>query len=98
MTAYDGGTGEIENTAVMTVHIAYAGKTIDVPMRWRGNMPFPKQEYLRAPVDMWTGLWTVPMDAPIGELTYNVTATDRFGRTASWVPFPNHISQLTIVE
>ncbi len=98
MTAYDGGTGEVENTTVMTVHVTYGGKTIDLPTRWRGNMPFPQQEYLRAPVEMWTGVWTVPMDAPVGELSYTVTATDRFGRTASWRPFPNHISQLTIVE
>jgi hypothetical protein len=97
MTAFDGGTGETENTALMTVHIAYAGKTIDVPMRWRGNVPFPKQEYLRAPVEMWTGLWTVPMDAPIGTLSYTVTATDRFGRTATWAPFPNMESQLHVV-
>jgi len=98
MTAFDGGTGEIENTAVMTVHLSYAGKTLDIPMRWRGNVGFPKQEYLRAPVEMWTGVWTVPMDAPVGSLSYTVTATDRFGRTAKWEPFPNMESQLHIVE
>lgn len=98
MTAVDGGSGEVENTAEMVVHIAYAGKTLDLPMRWRGNTPFPQQEYLRAPVEMWTGVWTVPDDAPIGTLSYTITATDRFGRTASFTPFPNHESQLTIVE
>jgi hypothetical protein len=98
MTAIDGATGEVENTAEMVVHIQYMGKTIDVPMRWRGVGNFPKQEYLRAPVEMWTGVWEVPMDAPIGTLSYTVTAKDRFGRTATFTPFPNTLTQLTIVE
>src|SRR5262249_11543937 len=51
MTAIDGGTGEVENTAVLVVHLTYGGKTLDIPMRWRGNTPFPQQEYLRAPVE-----------------------------------------------
>src|SRR5207249_563464 len=98
MTAVDGGSGEVENTAVMVAHINYAGKTIDVPMRWRGNTPFPAQEYLRAPVEMWTGVWVVPDDAPIGTMSYTVTATDRFNRSATFTPFPNKESQLAIVE
>ena len=97
MTAFDGGTGEVENTAVIVAHVTYGGQTIDVPMRWRGVGNFPAAEYPRQPSEMWTGVWTVPMDAPIGELNYTVTATDRFGRTASFKPFPNHLSQLTIV-
>ena len=98
MTAVDGGTGEVENTAEMVVHITIGGKTIDLPFRWRGNQPFPQQEYLRAPAEMWTARWEVPADAPIGTWSYTVTATDRFGRTATFNPFPNHLSQLTIVE
>jgi hypothetical protein len=98
MTAVDGGSGEVENTAEMTIHLSYKGSTIDIPMRWRGNMPFPAQEYLHAPVEMWTGVWEVPEDAPIGTLTYTVTATDRFGRTATFNPFPNHLSQFAVVE
>jgi hypothetical protein len=47
---------------------------------------------------MWTGAWIVPPDAPIGTINYTVTATDRFGRTATFSPFINHVSQLTIVE
>lgn len=97
MTAIDGGTGEVENTAVQTVHVNFGGKTLDIPMRWRGNMNFPAQEYIRAPLEMWTGVWEVPADAAVGSLTYTVTATDRFGRTASYTPFPNHLSQLEIV-
>src|SRR4026209_2489913 len=37
MTAIDGGSGETENTAVIVAHVNYAGGTIDVPMRWRGQ-------------------------------------------------------------
>jgi hypothetical protein len=98
MTAIDGGTGEVENTAVLTAHLTYGGKSEDVPMRWRGVGPFPKQEYPRQPSEMWTGVWTVPDEAPIGRLSYTVTATDRFGRTATFTPFPNLEAQLTIVE
>ena len=47
---------------------------------------------------MWTGVWTVPADAPVGTIVYAVTAVDRFGRTATFSPFINLVSQLTIVE
>jgi hypothetical protein len=101
MTAHDGGTGEIENTAVLTAHVTYAGRTVDVPMRWRGAAgpaaPAPKG-YLRSPVELWTGSWTVPADATTGVLTYTVTGTDRFGRMASFSPFSAEASQLTIVQ
>ena len=36
MTAFDGGTGETENSAILVAHLTYGGKKIDVPMRWRG--------------------------------------------------------------
>jgi hypothetical protein len=98
MTAIDGGSGETENTAVLTVHVTYAGKTVDVPMRWRGNLPFPASEYPRNPAEMWTGVWTVPDDAPIGTVSYTVTAVDRFNRMATFSPFPNTVSQLSVVE
>jgi hypothetical protein len=98
MRAIDGGTGEIENTAVLVAHVTHAGRTVDVPMRWRGNVPFPKEEYSRAPVDMWTGVWTVASDAPIGIVSYTITATDRFGRAATFIPFPNLVSQIAVVE
>lgn len=98
MTAVDGGSGEVENTAVLTAHLTFAGKTIDVPMRWRGVGGFPASEYSRQPSEMWTGAWVVPADAPIGTIVYTVTATDRFGRTATFSPFINAVSQLTIVE
>jgi hypothetical protein len=101
MTAHDGGSGEIENSAVLTAHLTYSGRTVDVPMRWRGaagpTAPAPRG-YLRSPVELWTGSWTVPNDASTGVLKYTVTATDRFGRTASFTPFSAEASQLTIVE
>lgn len=99
MTAIDGGTGEIENTAVLVAHVTYAGKTVDVPMRWRGATPeYPKDQYLSWPQNMWTGGWAVPPDAPIGRVSYTVTATDRFGRTATFAPFSAIPSQLAIIE
>jgi len=98
MTAIDGGSGEVENTAVLTAHLTVAGRTIDVPMRWRGAGGFPTTEYPRQPAEMWTGVWTVPGDAPVGTIAYTVTAVDRFGRTATFSPFINLVSQLTIVE
>jgi hypothetical protein len=98
MTAIDGGTGETENTAVLTAHLVVGGKTIDVPMRWRGVGGFPASEYSRQPSEMWTGVWTVPADTPLGPVVYTVTGTDRFGRMASFSPFINSASQFVIVE
>ena len=98
MTAIDGGAGETENTAVLVAHVKYAGQTIDVPMRWRGQGGFPAAEYPSQPSEMWTGVWVVPADAQPATLSYTVTATDRFGRTATFSPFINLVSQITIVE
>jgi hypothetical protein len=100
MTAVDGGTGEVENTATLVAHVTYAGKTVDAPMRWRGAAgpaaPAPPG-YLRSPFNLWTGSWTVPDDAPTGVISYTVTATDRFGRSATFTPFSAQASQLVIV-
>ena len=101
MTAFDGGTGEVENTAILVVHVTHGGKTVDAPMRWRGAAgpaaPAPKG-YLRPPVELWTGFWTVPDDAASGAISYTVTATDRFGRTAAFTPFSAEASQLVVVQ
>lgn len=97
MTAIDGGTGETENTATLTVHVTYAGKTVDVPMRYRGGATNLPRGYLRAPNELWTGFWMVPDDAPTGTVTYTVTATDSFGRKATFQTFPYETSQITIV-
>src|SRR5712691_381984 len=96
MTATDGGTGEPENTAMLTAHLTVAGRKIEVPMRFRGDAPTPPG-YLSAPYNLWTGFWVVPADAPTGMLRYTVTATDKFGRTAEFVPYSYEASQLTIV-
>jgi hypothetical protein len=101
MTAIDGGSGEVENTATLVVHVNYAGKTVDAPMRWRGaagpSAPAPRG-YLRSPYELWTGSWTVPNDAPTGAISYTVTATDKFGRTSTFTPFSAEASQLVIVQ
>jgi hypothetical protein len=101
MTASDGGTGEVESTAVLVAHVTYAGRTVDAPMRFRGaagpDAPAPRG-YLRSPFNLWTGSWTVPDDAPTGRISYTVTATDRFGRTATFAPFSAEASQLVIVQ
>jgi hypothetical protein len=99
MTAIDGGTGETENTATLSIQLTHAGKTIDVPMRFRGaggptQVP---RGYLAAPTMLWTGFWVVPNDAPTGTVTYTVTATDAFGRKATFKPFPYETSQINIV-
>ena len=101
MTAIDGGTGEVENTAELVAHVIYGGKTIDIPMRWRGAggpTAQPPSGYLRPIVELWTGRWDVPADAPISMLLYTVSAKDAFGRTAIFQPFSFSSSQLTIVE
>jgi hypothetical protein len=98
MTAIDGGSGEVEQTAVLVAHVTYAGSTIDVPMRWRGQGAFPASEYPRQPSEMWTGVWVVPADAQPATLSYTVTASDRFNRRATFSPFINTVSQLAIVE
>ena len=101
MTAFDGGTGEVEHTAELTVHIVYGGKTINVPMRYRGTAgpnATPPSGYLRPLVELWTGRWEVPPDAPTSMLLYTVSAKDAFGRTTIFQPFSFSSSQLTIVE
>ena len=106
MTAIDGGSGEVENTAVITGHLTYNSKTkgkitVEIPMRWRGaagpNAPAPAG-YLRVPLELWTGFWVVPDDAEAGMVVYTMTATDTFGRTASFRPFPDIGSQTYVVD
>ena len=98
MTAVDGGTGQPENTAALTVHITVGGNTVDVPMRFRGGggdtVP---NGYLRAPKELWTGFWLIPNDAATGMVTYTVTATDNFGRKSTFTPFSYGTSQINIV-
>lgn len=102
LTAVDGGTGEPENTAVLTVHLSTGGRNFDVPARWRGGqfqdpkVPAPRG-YLAPPKNLWVAAWPVPQDAITGAVFYTVTATDAFGRTAKFVPFSYENGQLAIV-
>ena len=99
--AVDGGTGEPENTAIVTAHLIVGGKTIDIPMRWRGaagaNSPTPRG-YIRVPVELWTGVWEIPKDAPTGIVTITWTARDRFEREAFFRPSPDTGARHMIVE
>lgn len=99
--AVDGGTGEPENTTVVTAHLTVGGKTMDIPMRWRGaagaNSPIPRG-YIRVPVELWTGVWEIPKDAPTGIVTITWTARDRFEREAFFRPSPDTGARHMIVE
>jgi hypothetical protein len=91
MTAIDPLSGEYVDTAELVVHVTYAGKTEDVPMRYRGTGENPRPGF-------WTGKWVVPEDAPTGIVKYTVTAKDDQGRTGEFQPFQIAPSELTIVE
>lgn len=91
MTAINPETGTRDRATKLVVHLAYAGKTVDVPMRDRQTEKEPEREFFVAK-------WIVPDDAPTGIVRYTVTATDPQGRTGEWKPFDVEASQLTIVE
>lgn len=91
MTAINPETGTRDRATKLVVHLTYAGKTIDVPMRDRQTEQEPER-------DFFVAKWIVPDDTPIGVIRYTVTATDPQGRTGEWKPFEVETSQLTIVE
>jgi hypothetical protein len=91
MTAIDPLTGKYVETAELVVHVTYAGKTVDVPMRYRGTGDKPRPGF-------WTGKWVVPDDAPTGIVQYTVTGKDDQGRTGDFKPFQIEPSELTIVD
>jgi len=91
MTALEPLTGKYAETAELVVHVTYSGKTIDIPMRYRGVGENPRPGF-------WTAKWVVPDDAPVGIVKYNVTGKDNQGRTGEFQPFTVEASQLTIVE
>jgi hypothetical protein len=90
MTAIDPMTGKYVETAELTVHVTYAGKTVDVPMRYRGTGTNPRPGF-------WTGKWVVPADAPTGIVKYTVTGKDDKGRTGEFQPFQIEPSELAVV-
>ena len=91
MFVADPQTSAIELSAQLVVHLNYAGKTLDIPMRYRATEKQPERQF-------WVAKWVVPQDAPIGIVRYTVTATDKFGRTGEFKPFEVQASQLTIAE
>ena len=91
MFVADPSTQKREESAQLVVHLAVAGKTIDIPMRYRATEKQPERQF-------WVAKWMVPADAPIGILRYTVTATDKYGRSGEFKPFEVQASQLTIVE
>ena len=84
-------TGKRDRKTQLVIHMTYAGKTIDLPMRDRQTETQPEREF-------WVAKWIVPADAPLGIVRYTVTAKDPEGRTGEWKPFDVEASQLTIVE
>ena len=84
-------TGTRDRSTQLVVHLNYAGKTLDLPMRDRQTAQQPEREF-------WVLKWMVPADAPVGIVRYTVTAKDSQGRTGEWKPFEVETSLLTIVE
>lgn len=91
MTAINPATGKRDRSTQLVVHLNYAGKTLDLPMRDRQTEQQPER-------DFWVLKWIVPDDAPTGTVRYTVTARDSQGRIGEWKPFEVLASQLTIVE
>src|SRR5262249_6013829 len=91
VTAINPETGKRDRATQLVVHLNYAGKTLDLPMRDRQTAQQPEREF-------WVLKWIVPDDAPLGIVRYSVTAKDPQGRTGEWKPFEVETSQLTIVE
>lgn len=87
----DPATGDREASAQLVVHVNVAGKTVDIPMRYRATEKQPERQF-------WVAKWVVPQDTPVGIIRYTVTATDKYGRSGEFKPFEVQASQLTIVE
>jgi hypothetical protein len=90
MSALNAATGKRDRATELVVHLTYAGKTVDIPMRDRQNEKQPEREF-------WVAKWVVPDDAPMGIVRYTVTAKDPQGRTGEFKPFEVQASQITIV-
>jgi hypothetical protein len=91
MFVADPQTGNREESAQLVVHLNYAGRIVDIPMRYRATAAQPERQF-------WVAKWMVPADAPVGIVRYTVTATDKYGRSGEFKPFEVQASQLTIVE
>jgi hypothetical protein len=91
MTVVNPATGKRDRSSQLVVHLSYAGKTIDVPMRDRQTDAQPEREF-------WVAKWMVPDDAPTGIVRFTVTAKDQQGHTGEYKPFEVQASQITIVQ
>jgi hypothetical protein len=91
MFVADPSTQKREESAQLVVHLNVAGKTEDIPMRYRATAAQPEREF-------WVAKWVVPQDTPMGIVRFTVTATDKYGRTGEFKPFEVQASQITIVE
>ena len=90
MTAINPATGKRDRATELVVHLSYAGRTVDLPMRDRQTDRQPEREF-------WVAKWIVPDDAPMGIVRYTVTAKDSQGRTGEFKPFDVQASQITVI-
>ena len=90
MSVVNPATGARDRATELVVHLTYAGKSVDVPMRDRQTEKQPEREF-------WVAKWVVPDDAPMGIVRYTVTAKVKQGRTGEFKPFEVQASQITIV-
>jgi len=90
MNAVNPSTGKRDRATELVVHLTFAGRSIDLPMRDRQNANQPEREF-------WVAKWVVPDEAPMGIVRYSVTAKDPQGRTGEFKPFEVQASQITIV-
>src|SRR6266702_7282676 len=73
MTAIDPATGVRDRATQLVVHLTYAGKTMDLPMRDRQTEKQPER-------DFFVAKWIVPDDVQTGIVRFTVTAKDPQGR------------------
>ncbi|MFN8633729.1 MAG: hypothetical protein U0893_07750 [Chloroflexota bacterium] len=78
---YDPSSGDlVDGPAMDKVQVKLAnGQTLDAVYGTHPKDP-PGEAF-------WTASWVIPKDHPTGTLSYQVTATDKKGRTAEWKPF-----------
>lgn len=91
MTAINPDTGSRDRRTQLTLHLTYGGRTLDLPMEDHETDRRPEANF-------WIAKWIVPADAPVGSVSYTVTARDPQGRTGEFKPFAIQASQLTVVE
>lgn len=90
MTAVNPSTGRRNRDTKLVLHLTYGGRTFDLPMDDHETERRPEANF-------WIAKWIVPADAPMGVVSYTVTARDPEGRTGEFKPFAVQASQLTII-